>query len=54
MLTVAECRQYLDEETNASSTDAEVLRARDELQKLADILIADVMSKQKKKDDLQE
>lgn len=35
MLTVAQCREYLEQETNVSMTDAEVISVRDDLYTLA-------------------
>jgi hypothetical protein len=46
MLTVAQCREYLDEETSVSMTDAEITRVRDDLYVLAR-LVAERINKSK-------
>lgn len=40
MLTIAECREYLEPETSAEMTDDEVARVRDDLYTLARLAIA--------------
>jgi hypothetical protein len=40
MLTIAECREYLDQETSACVSDKELERIRDDLYKLARIILA--------------
>lgn len=40
MLTVAECRAYLDSETAAALSDKELERIRDDFYKLARIILA--------------
>lgn len=37
MLTIAECRTYLDEDTNSSFSDEEIARLRDDMYALARI-----------------
>ena len=39
MLTIQECREHLDEETNKSLSDAEVETIRNDLYVLAEIVI---------------
>lgn len=46
MLTVAQCREYLDQETSVSMTDAEVTRVRDDFYTLAR-LVAEKINKSK-------
>lgn len=40
MLTIAECREYLDTETTTSMSDDEVARVRDDLYALARIFLS--------------
>ena len=40
MLTVAECRECLDEETSGSVSDEDLERIRDDLYKLARIILS--------------
>lgn len=38
MLTVQDCRKYLDSDTNESMSDSEIVAVRDEMYKLAGLI----------------